>query len=77
MPMLRVKLATRWLTPTFSMVFRSTVGNVTAELVVVTATMVCSTSLLGRFIGLSRVSAETTTTKIMLMMSTPSRVVPK
>ncbi len=41
-PTERVKFATRWLTPTFSTVFFSTVGKVTAELVVVIAIRVCS-----------------------------------
>ncbi len=77
MPIVSVKFATRGLMPTFSTALRSTVGNVTAELVVVTATAVCSASLAGSFHGFSRVRSATTATISSRMITTPTRVVPR
>lgn len=71
----RVKFATLGLTPTFSTVLRSTVGNVTAELVVVTATTVCSTSLGGSLHTFNRLRAQMTRTKTTMRINTPVRVV--
>ena len=76
-PTERVKLATRWLTPIFSMAVLSTVGKVTAELVVVIAIRVCPPSLDGRRAGLRRVRAVTTRTKMTVTMTTPRSVVPR